>query len=262
MADNARRQEGQSIPTNMRLVLLLEEIGRAGVPITPTEANAVLGLPKPTVHRLFNTLEAEGLVQRDIDGKSFSPGRRLRTLSVNVLSSLRIRTARLAVLQKLAEEIGETCNIATSERDGMIYLDRVESKWPLRIQLPIGSAVPFHCTASGKMYLSSLLPSHLERFLAATQLQRHTRKTITDANILKDEIEIIRKRGYSTDDEEFMDEMVAVAVPIKDGRGRLMSTLSVHGPVQRLSLKDAELHLDLMHRTAEDLASIASNSES
>ena len=262
MPDDGRNQDGCPIPTNMRLLLLLEELGRAGVPITPTKANAVLGLPKPTVHRLFRTLEEEGLVQRDIDGKSFGPGRRLRQLSVNVLSSLRARTARVAVLRALAEEIGETCNIATPEREGMIYLDRVESKWPLRVQLPVGTAVPFHCTASGKLYLSSLQPSHLDRFLAATDLEALTPKTLTDPEVLKKEIEVIRERNYSTDNEEFIEGMVAIAVPINDDRGRLMSTLAVHGPVPRLSLADATRRLDLMQATANNLSSLAIETES
>ena len=69
---------------------------------------------------------------------------------------------RQTVLNALAEDVGETCNIAMPERHAMVYLDRVETKWPLRIQLPVGTEVPFHCTASGKMYLSSLKPRLLQ----------------------------------------------------------------------------------------------------
>jgi len=244
------------IPTNMRLLMVLEELARVGVPITPTEANVQLGLPKPTVHRLFHTLEAEGFVQRDIDGRSFSPGRRLRKLSVNVLSSLRVRTVRLSILQALAEEVGETCNIATPDRDAMVYLDRVETKWPLRIQLPVGTAVPFACTASGKMYLSSLLPTHLDRYLATTKLVARAPKTISSADALRREIELIRKHGYATDQEEFMENMVAVAVPIRDDQGRLVSTLSIHAPVQRLSLDDLLGHLPRLTRAASELSEL------
>ncbi len=160
--------------------MLLEEIARVGVPVTPTTANEVLGLPKPTVHRLFHRLEEEGFLQRDVDGRSYAPGQRMRKLSANVLSSTRLRTVRLAILNALTEEVGETCNLATPDRDGMIYLDRVETKWPLRIQLPVGTTVPFHCTASGKMYLSTLAPRHLETYLAATQLEAHTPSTLVD----------------------------------------------------------------------------------
>ena len=82
--------DSDTIPTNLRLLLVLEEVARAGVPVTPTDVNAQLGLPKPTIHRLFATLEDEGFLQRDIDGRAYSPGRRFRHMATGVLSSLRI----------------------------------------------------------------------------------------------------------------------------------------------------------------------------
>ncbi|WP_299881128.1 IclR family transcriptional regulator [uncultured Sulfitobacter sp.] len=247
----------KSIPTNLRLLLLLEEIATVGVPVTPTAANEVLGLPKATVHRLFHRLEQEGFLQRDIDGRSYSAGLRLRKMAVNVLSSSRVRSVRLAVLNALTEDIGETCNIATPERDGMVYLDRVETKWPLRIQLPIGTTVPFHCTASGKMYLSTLAPRMLSKYLSAAILDQHTPKTLTQPEDVHREIEKIRVNGYSTDNEEFMDGMVAIAVPIMDDLGRMMSTLSVHAPTQRISMSELQGHLDRLVRAATDLSEIA-----
>ena len=185
----------ETIPTNLRLLLVLEAVAEAGVPVTPTEVNAGLDLPKPTIHRLFNTLELEGFLQRDLDGKTCSPGPRLRSFAGGILSSLRIRTARQAILKRLSRQIGETCNIALPDRDAMIYLERVETEWPLRIQLPQGSRVPFHCTASGKMYLSSLASNHLQRFLKAAELEASTEKSITDRKALLDEITKVRDQG-------------------------------------------------------------------
>lgn len=247
---------GETIPTNLRLLLVLEEVIEAGIPVTPTWVNTKLGLPKPTIHRLFATLESEGFLQREIDGRSYSAGRRLRTLSINVLSSVRIRTARLAVLNALAEEIGETCNLAVPEREGMVYLERVETKWPLRIQLPTGTEVPFYCTASGKMYLSSFKKSHLERYLGAVNLEAHSPKTIVDRDALRAEIAETRERGYSEDNEEFMEGMVALAVAIKDDRGRLLSTLSFHAPTQRLSLKEGHAFLPSLRKAALELGKL------
>ena len=257
MPDDAMSHSSdKTIPTNLRLLIVLEELAQAGLPITPTEVNMKLGLPKPTVHRLFHTLEAEGFLQRDIDGRSYAPGRRLRKLSVNVLSSLRVRTARLTILNRLAEEVGETCNIATPDRDAMVYLDRVETKWPLRIQLPVGTNVPLHCTASGKMYLSSLPPSHFDRFLAASVLTKHGPNTLIRPGHLRNEIEAIRESGYATDNEEFMDGMVAIAVPIHDDLGRLLSTLSIHAPVLRLSLEDLMGFLPRLREAATHLSEL------
>ena len=256
MPDDKASDETGQIPTNLRLLMLLEEVARAGTPVTPSAVNEVLGLPKPTIHRLFHTAEAEGFLQRDIDGRSYSPGRRLRRLAVNTLSSERVRTVRLAILKSVSEEFGETCNIATPDRTGMFYLDRVETHWPLRIQLPIGTQVPFHCTASGKMYLSSLRQDYLDRFLKNYKLEPMTKNSIGDVAVLKDELALTRERGYSTDDEEFMDGMAAIAVPILDPQGRLLATLSVHAPVQRNNLASLQQKLDVLIAGARELSDI------
>lgn len=247
-----------AIPTNLRLLIVLEKMAEAGVPVTPTEVNQHLGLPKPTIHRLFSTLETEGFIQRDIDGRGYSPGLRLRKLSTGILSSLRIRTARVAILGRLAEEIGETCNVALPDRDAMVYLDRVETKWPLRIQLQIGARVPFYCTASGKMYLSSLDRRHLRNYVNSTTLAANTPTTITDPEHLIDEVLAIRDRGYSTDNSEFMAGMIAVAVPILDAHGRLVSTVSFHAPEQRLPLDAALNHVDKLKAAADQLSRLFS----
>ncbi len=248
--------EGGTIPTNLRLLMVLEAMAEAGVPVTPTEVNAGLGLPKPTIHRLFATLEEEGFVQRDIDGRSYSPGRRLRVMASQVLSSLRIRTARQAILRRLSEEIGETCNIALPGRDAMIYVERVETHWPLRIQLPIGTRVPFYCTASGKVYLSTLRKTHRERTLRAERLVARTANTLTDVPALLDELAGVARAGFALDREEFMDGMIALAVPILDPAGRLVSTLSFHAPTQRLDLAAARRCLAPLQRSARALSGL------
>ncbi len=248
--DNTASQSRDTIPTNLRLLRILEEVAQAGTPVTPSDVAEALGLPKPTVHRLLATAEAEGFLQRHVDGRSYGPGRRLRRLAGNALSSQRLRTERLMVMKALAEDIGETCNLAAPGRFGMVYLDRVETHWPLRIQLPVGTQVPFHCTASGKLYLSSLRPDRLGRLLSWLELEAFTPRTITDPGALRDELSATRARGYSTDDEEFMAGMAAVCVPIRDSEGRLLSTLSIHAPVQRHDVASLITELDKIRDAA------------
>lgn len=258
MPDDSSSSKDPQIPTNLRLLLILEEVARLGVAVKPAQLVEAMGLPKPTLHRLLQTAEAEGFLQRDLDGRSYGPGPRLRALAVNTMSSEHLRTARLAILRRVAEEIGETCNLATADREGMTYLDRVETKWPLRIQLPIGTQVPFHCTASGKMYLSSLRPATLKGVLSARPLEAQTEKTITSTEALQAELKATRARGYSTDDEEFMIGMAAIAVPVLDPQDRLLATLSVHAPTQRHSLSQIIDFLQPLQAAAEQLATLYS----
>ena len=256
MALTETQEKETQIPTNLRLLLILEEVARRGVAVKPSDLIDALGLAKPTVHRLLQTAEAEGFLQRDLDGRSYGPGHRLRLLSVNTMSSEHLRTARLAILRSVAEQVGETCNLATPDREGMIYLDRVETKWPLRIQLPVGTQVPFHCTASGKMYLSTLRQKTLDGFLSAGNLQPQTERSLTDPDALRSEIQRIADNRYSTDDEEFMTGMTALAVPVQDGQDRLVATLSVHAPTQRHDVESLMSFLQILQKGAADLSAL------
>ncbi len=256
MTEADTKDKDTQIPTNLRLLLILEEVARRGVAVKPSDLIDALGLAKPTIHRLLQTAEAEGFLQRDLDGRSYGPGPRLRQLSLNTVSSEHLRTARLAIIRGVADEIGETCNLAIPDREGMIYLDRVETKWPLRIQLPIGTQVPFHCTASGKMYLSTLRPSTLDGFLSAGNLSPNTDRTITKPLALRAEITRVAQNGYSTDDEEFMPGMTAIAVPVIDKNNRLAATLSVHAPTQRHDLNSLKQFLALLQDGARKLSGL------
>ena len=123
--------------------------------------------------------------------------------------------------------------------DGMNYVDRVETNWAFRVALPIGTHVPFHCTASGKLYMASLPATQRRALLASLDLRALTSNTFTDPAALADELSLIRKRGYSLDREEFHAAMVAIAVPVTDNKGRFYAALAIHGPTQRFSLDDA-----------------------
>ena len=245
------------IPTNMRLLLLLEEVAKAGAPVAATDLCEALSLPKPTVHRLLATAEAEGFLQRDLDGRSYGPGKRMRRFSINTLSSPRIRTERLRIMKRLSEETGETCNLAAVGRDGMVCLDRVETRWPLRIQIPAGTPVPFHCTASGKMYLSTLDSGTLARLVGALGLERRTPRTLTAIDALKRDLDRTRDRGHARENEEFMEGLAAIAVPILDDRNRLLTTLSIHAPMQRLDLDGLVGHLEPLLDAAGQLRDLA-----
>ncbi|MEM9850577.1 MAG: IclR family transcriptional regulator [Pseudomonadota bacterium] len=224
------------IPTNLRMLLILEVMSQAAVPMTPTEINARIGLPKQTAHRLCATLEAEGFLMRSPDGKRLEPSRRLMDIGAGLLQSTRFHTARHQILEQVAAAVKETVNYVVPQASGMHYLDRVDTDWPFRIQLPVGTSVPFHCTASGKTFMASLPPAQRRAFVAGLDLKPLTAHTHRTAEALLVELKEIAKRGYALDNEEFMDGMVALAVPICDPGGRYVASLAFHGPSQRLSV--------------------------
>jgi DNA-binding IclR family transcriptional regulator len=246
-------KKGSSI---MRALTILEEVAVLGHPVTPTELNKELKLPKPTIHRLCATLEAAGFLKRALDGRRYTVGPRLRIMALSFLHTEEQQVLMRAVLERISKKVGETANISVPDQNRMQYIDRVETRWPLRVQFPVGSHVPLHCTSAGKMYLSSMRPAARSRLLQHLTLEKHAANTIIGVEDLEADLAEISARGYSTDNEEFIDGMVAVAVPVLDGDGRLLATLSIFAPAVRMSLDSAIGWVPDLRKAADDLTGV------
>ncbi len=245
--------ESGRIPTNLRTLLILEVLGRSDQPMTATQINDSLGLPKQTVHRLCTTLESNGFLARQGNSKRYYTARRLRDLGAGLLNNSRLQITRRQILLDVARQVGETVNFVVPEADGMSYLDRVETDWAFRIQLPIGTHVPFHCTASGKCFMASLKPKARRNFVESLTLERLTPTTHSDPDALCDDLSEIAGRGYSLDEEEFIEGMVAIAVPVTDARGRFVAALAFHGPTQRITVETAVARKEILQHAANRL---------
>jgi len=136
----------------------------------------------------------------------------------------------------------------------VIYLDRVEAAWPLRMNLSSGSRVPLHCTASGKLLLALQPKAARARLLAHLVLTRFTDTTLTDAKRLGAELAAIRARRHATDNEEYHAGLVCVAVPVSDARKRACAAIAVQAPVSRMPLERALQHLSELRRAADAMA--------
>lgn len=248
----------ERIPTNLRTLLILEAIGTEAEPSSAAELGRKIGLPKQTVHRLCNTLVEEGFLVRSTNG-GLIPGRRLRLMAAGVLHASSSHIARHQILKDLAGETGETVNFVVPEQDGMSYKDRVETDWPFRVQLPVGSHVPFHCTASGKTFLSTLRRAEREQMVNTLELTPLTPNTFSTPEALMQELGTIARQGYALDNEEFIVGMVAVAVPVRDTHGRYIASIGVHGPVQRFSLEKAESIAPLVSKASERMCDVLCN---
>lgn len=246
----------ERVPTNLRAMLILEALGQASDPLSASDIGRIVGIPKQTAHRLCATLVDEGYLNR-VDGRGhYRPGRRARSMASGILHASAHHHARHQVLQFVAEKVGETVNFVVPEDQGMSYKDRVETNWAFRIQLPIGSHVPFHCTASGKAFLASLPKAERRRLVNVMQLTPLTQNTITEPAALLSELQEIGRKGYALDNEEFLDGMVAVAVPVRDTQGRYFASLAAHGPMQRLSVEKLVDHVPLLTEAAQSLTSV------
>jgi DNA-binding IclR family transcriptional regulator len=249
-----KRERGSTIE---RVLDILDTVAASPKPLSATEINEVLNLPKATAHRLCAELEAQGYLLKRINGKSYQPGNRLYDVAVGVLANSRFSASRHAILTALSEQVGETCNIAYPDGLYMAYSDRVETTAPLRLQFSIGMRVPLYCTASGKLYLSTLSKARRKVVVSKLKLVTHAKNTITDADILLAEIDQIEKTQVSIDNEELYDDIIAIAVPITDKQGRFYSSLAIQAPVSRISIENSDQYVPLLFEAARDLSMLA-----
>jgi DNA-binding IclR family transcriptional regulator len=237
----SRRQRQQASrrcrPATERALALLEALAATGRPASLKELALTEELPAATAFRLCRRLEEEGYVLREAGSRRYTPGARLLRLALDIVRASGPSGVRHAILAELVDSIGETCNLTAQVGHEVVYLNRVETKWPLRLALEPGSRVPIHCTASGKLFLSFMSPQMQERMLESLPLAAHAPNTIVEPRTLRRELQRIARRGYSTDDQEFLVGLVAVAVPVRDGRGQVLAAVATHAPVARLDLK-------------------------
>lgn len=254
MANDTAKTSNSSIT---RALQIIEIVANSNQAMTATEINRQLQLPKPTIHRLCSQLVDEGFLQSSLDGKGFVCAKKLNNIALSVLSNNDFQRAqRHRVLENLSNQLGETCNIAVLDGDKSIYFDRVETHWPLRVQLQVNDRVPLHCTASGKLFLSELSSVQRSRIIKRLPLTQHTDNTLTSAEALKPELSRIKKQQIGIDNEEFLQGMVAVAVPIRDQQQRMFAVLAMHAPTARISLEQALENIPLMRQASQDLADL------
>lgn len=245
----------QSNAAAIRAFRVLELLAKAGSMGLMQIANS-LQLPKQTVHRILKTLCDAQLVVRNVDGQGYECGARVRHMSVTLLMHSGEATARHAVLRKLGERIGETVNLTVLDGDEIVYLDRVETDFPLRMHLQPGSHVPVHCTSSGKLLLS-LQPTALRnRIVEALPLRKMTDATISDPVQLRQELIETRKRRIGINNQEFIQGMVSIAVPVMRDAYRAWAAVAVQAPVVRSDIAGLLEYLPALREAAAAIAAM------
>jgi len=241
----------------LRLFALLEIMAEKDQWFTLQGLVQETALPKPTLHRMLQQLEAAGILQRDGDGRRYGVGMRMRRLAENLLLNNTLHGARHTILRKLVEQIGESCNLTAFADGEVLYLDRVETAAPLRFYLRPGSRVPAHCSATGKLFLSQLSPVQRRRLLAHVPLSPYTPNTLTGLGSLEAEIDAVKQQGYALDDEEFLPGLICVGVlvPALDG-GQSNLGLALQAPIMRLPREQALQCLPALQSAARALSEL------
>ena len=220
-----------------------------------SEIAQTTGLHKATAHRITMTLTNSGFLERAADGDKFRLGLPVVALGLGALRRLDVRRAAQPHMQKLVDKFQEICALGVFDRGQVLYVEVVHSSHSLTIAAQVGRHLPAHCTASGKVLLAFLPPEVVEPVLSLP-LAAFTEKTITSPDQLREELQVVQKRGYAIADEELEVGIWAISVPVRDLGGNVIAAMSIPFPTNRL---ESEHIPEIAHALLEATNAVSAN---
>ncbi len=252
-----RRTERETGPSKslqkaLRILIYMgEQAPEAGV----TQLASELGLTKATVHRLLNTMERFELIEKNAEGERYRLGLKLHQLGNKAVESRTLRSEAHRLLLEMSRRSRETVSLSLPTPGGVICLDRFDSPHTIiTVRTPVGAMFPAHCTASGKAVLAYMTEDEIREIVKKRGLQAYTPFTITDLPDLKENLRLIRQRGYAVDHQELERGLSGVAAPVLGAHERVIAGVGIAGPTLRFRGKELAEKVSLVTEIAARLA--------
>lgn len=217
--------------------------------LTLPEAVRFSGQPKTSVYRMLLSLEEGGFLRRTAEG-AFELGLGFLQYGQAVSERLDIRRVALPVMKRLNEEIGEAVNLIVRDGEEAIYVEKVDTKEPVRVYTAIGRRAPLYAGACPRVLLTFIPQAEQEEYLSKVRLEPIASETITDLDTLRTVLEDSKRKGYTVSHSELYNYTSAVGAPIYDHKDRLIAGISIVGPSNRYG----EEQIPLLARKTVDAA--------
>jgi IclR family transcriptional regulator, KDG regulon repressor len=246
----------KTIPSVKRAFRILELFLDGAQSVSVPEITARLNFPRTTAHDLVQTLMECGYLERlDNQPHRFALGLRVFELGSAYGAPLDVVTEGQKVAVKVSETCDETVQMAIRDGAEAVFIAKVDSSQMVRLVSTVGSRLPAHCTAVGKMLLSALSDEELVTlYKDIKQLPRMTPNSITSLKQLQQEMVQVRAHGLAYDDCESNLHVRCVAAPVYSHKGKMVSAMSISVPVMRMNAKRQAELAALVQRGAEDLS--------
>ncbi|GLW56469.1 IclR family transcriptional regulator [Kitasatospora phosalacinea] len=240
-----------------RALTILASLGEG--PASLEQAAAKIGVHKSTALRLLRTLQEHGFVHRQSDQR-YRLGGRLFALAHQALEGIDIRQVAAPYLAVLNERYGHTVHLSVLEEDEVLYLDKVEAKYPdhgrswLGEASRIGKRAPAVATAAGKVLLADLPAEKLAAFLEAADFPARTPQSIRGPEEFRAELAEVRRRGWAVDQAEYQESVNCIAAPIAGTEGTAIAACSISAPVRVASVTELSKLLPELLCTVEAIS--------
>lgn len=216
---------------------ILEFLGTAEAGRSVSELTTALGLPAGTVHRLLQQLAQRGYVEQDSASKRYYLGLSVLTLRGGAILSMKIVPRLRSLLRDTMQDTQQLTQLWVYRAGQVVQVDRVETVNSASRFFPLGNRVPPHRSAPGRIFLSELAPDLLEEYLATADLGAQTEHSLTNPDLIKEELERVRQQGYAITDEEERLGLWTIAAPVRDTTGKSVAALAI-------AIKDVKLNTE------------------
>jgi IclR family acetate operon transcriptional repressor len=216
----------------------MEALERLRAPTGVRALEEITHIPKATAQRLLDVLERRGYAQKDRGRYALAVG--TVRLARGFLSSDRLATAALPVLQQLTALSGETCGLYIRQGFDRILVQRVESPHPLRHHTPLGERLPLHMGASGHVLCAGMPDDLLHQYLETLGPIRLASGERLSKKDLLTRIQQARLRGYAIRSDERFVGVCSVAAPVIQKDKGVIAAINIAGPSSRLPMAKLE----------------------
>ena len=232
----AKTQPNYPIKVLDKSLSVLETLLRGNSPMSVTEISEKLGIYPSTAHRMLDTLRYWGYVEQDPNTQKYQLGLKVVELGMAKLQEMDLLKEASPYLKELVSECNETVHLGVLEEGEVLYLAKQESSQTIRMVSRVGSRVPAHCTALGKVLLAHLSKEERKNILNKKGLPRLTKNTITNEKELEKELCKVREQGFALDREEHEKDVRCIAAPIRNHQGNVIAAMSISGPAFRMDV--------------------------
>lgn len=215
-----------------------------------SEITKETGYPKSTIFRILDTLEKGNYVKRNPDNHRYSLGFQFFRLGSIVKNEIGFHEVAIPIMKQLSELTNETVEINIIDDIYRICVEKIDSTQDVRNFVRIGERRPLHLGASGKVLLAFTNNEEREKIL------KGIKESDSDVNLrkLKEQLLSIREHGFSVTRGERVTGSFAVSAPVFDHTEQMIASLTVAGPIQRLSEERIQSLIDLLQKNASTLS--------
>ncbi len=189
---------------------------------------------RTTLYRILYTLRHQGVLELDPETGKYHLGMKIVHLASLLLQRMDIKTIAHPYLCRLRDSTLETVHLVVLSNNLAAFVDKVTAKEDINMGSYIGWTAPLYATASGKLLLSSKEDEWINSYLKKTEFSKYNKNTLSVEEVIKKNINEIRKRGYSTDSEEMVEGLTCYAAPVKNHIGEVIAAVSISGATSRM----------------------------